>query len=40
MNEREKGAIIKKTSGCYINHYIGLSIWQIDRIMSADVLWC
>ena len=30
----------KKMSGCYINHYIGLSIWQIDRIMSADVFWC
>ena len=31
------GAIIKKMNGCYINHYIGLSIWPIYRIMSADV---
>ena len=34
------GVRIKKPSGCYINHPIGLSIWRIDRIMSADVFWC
>ena len=33
------GVRIKKTSGYCISHLIGLSIWRIDRIMSADVFW-
>ena len=32
--------VFKELSGCYISHYIGLSIWRTDRIISADVFWC